>query len=141
MNENSQFTTGDETSNDGPMFSAYTFSKNDRKLKDQQSDRQIEPQTSRQSGRKLTDRQEVGGNELPPPDDNDLLQLESKLLNSTNFDFETSNPDGQADYEEYFDYLYKDGKKFKIKIQFLSGYEDKVLFEIVLICSNKCKEK
>ena len=89
-----------EDNNEPARNSAYTYRKEDRKLNtkavvdevDQKLVDEIE-ELDRQIGR-LPD-------ELPPPDDNDLLQLESRL-NST-------QPE-DADYEQYFDYLYKDGK-------------------------------
>ena len=77
----------------GPVMSAFTYRKEDRKLASDfdddldEADRQTDPQA-------------VDDNGLPPPDDNDLLLLESRL-NSTNLE--------DIDYEQYFDYLYKDG--------------------------------
>jgi hypothetical protein len=135
MSENNAFEEGVQDSDDGPTFSAYTFSKSDQKLNnnaaannrqtgrnlnagndrqtsrnlnagnDQQTGRNLNAGNDRETGRKLNavnDRQTDRPDEFPPPDDNDLLQLESKL-NST-------NPISEADYEEYFDYLYKDGE-------------------------------
>jgi hypothetical protein len=158
MSENNAF-EGVQDSDDGPTFSAYTFSKNDQKLNnnagandrqisrnlnagndqetgrnlnggndrqtgrksnavndrqtsrnlnagnDRQTGRNLNAGNDRETGRKLNavnDRQTDRPDEFPPPDDNDLLQLEKKL-NST-------NPISEADYEEYFDYLYKDGE-------------------------------
>jgi hypothetical protein len=135
MSENNAFEEGVQDSDDGPTFSAYTFSKSDQKLNnnaaannrqtgrnlnagndrqtsrnlnagnDQQTGRNLNAGNDRETGRKLNavnDRQTDRPDEFPPPDDNDLLQLENKL-NST-------NPISEADYEEYFDYLYKDGE-------------------------------
>jgi hypothetical protein len=147
MSENNAFEEGVQDSDDGPTFSAYTFSKNDQKLNnnaaandrqtrrnlnagnDQETSRNLNAGNDRQTGRKVNagndretgrnlnagndqqtgrklnagnDRQTDRPDEFPPPDDNDLLQLEKKL-NST-------NPISEADYEEYFDYLYKDGE-------------------------------
>ncbi len=82
--------TGDYD-DDEPTYAAFTYRKKDRKLNiggDDDIDRQI-------------DRQAVDGNEFPPPEDNDLLQLESRL-NSTQLE--------DIDYDQYFDYLYKDGE-------------------------------
>ena len=112
MSENNAFEEGVQDSDDGPTFSAYTFSKSDQKLNNnaaannRQTGRNLNAAANdRQTGRKLNagnDRQTDRPDEFPPPDDNDLLQLENKL-NST-------NPISEADYEEYFDYLYKDGE-------------------------------
>ena len=98
-----------------PQQSAYTYTKKDRKLnarqddlendlqqKERQNVRQNDHQNGRQNAQKEND-----GNKLPPPDDNDLLQLERKIssTNSTETDL--------LDYDEYFDYLDKDlGKNY-----------------------------
>jgi len=148
MSENNAFEEGVQDSDDGPTFSAYTFSKSDQKLNnnaaannrqtgrnlnaaandrqtgrklnagndrqtgrnlnagnDRQTGRNLNAGNDQQTGRKLNagnDRQTDRPDEFPPPDDNDLLQLENK--------FNSTNPISEADYEEYFDYLYKDGE-------------------------------
>ena len=91
-----------------PQQSAYTYTKKDRKLNARQDDLENDLQQNdrlddRQNGRQNAQK-ENDGNKLPPPDDNDLLQLERKI-SSTN--------STETDYDEYFDYLDKDlGKNY-----------------------------
>jgi len=91
-----------------PQQSAYTYTKNDRKLNAPQEDLENDLQQNNQQKSRQNVRQnalnENDGNKLPPPDDNDLLQLERKI-SSTNSTKTDTDP---LDYDEYFDYLEKD---------------------------------
>ena len=93
--------------------SSFTYKKRQRQLNasfQQQTDRQ---QTDRQQTDRIKNDQPEDGNKFPPPDDNDLLQLEKKL-NETNF----ALPE-MSEYEEYFDYIEGAGNQKKYNFQYL----------------------
>jgi hypothetical protein len=86
MSENSDFKS---------PVSSFTYKKRQRQL-----NANFQQQTDlTQTDRIETDRKVEDGNKFPPPDDNDLLQLEKKI-NQTNLD-QSDLPE----YEEYFDYM------------------------------------
>ena len=105
MSENFGFKSTNESPAVAQKVSSFTYKKRQRQLNanfQQQNDR---TQTDRQQTDRIkTDRPE-DGNKFPPPDDNDLLQLEKKI-NETNL----ALPE-MSEYEEYFDYIEGAGNK------------------------------
>ena len=99
MSENFAFKSTAESPAVAQRVSSFTYKKRQRQLNasfQQQTDRQ---QTDLIQTDRIKNDQPEDGNKFPPPDDNDLLQLEKKL-NETNF----ALPE-MSEYEEYFDYI------------------------------------
>ena len=104
MSENFALKSTAESPAVAQRVSSFTYKKRQRQLNasfQQQTDRTQtdRQQTDRQQTDRIKNDQPEDGNKFPPPDDNDLLQLEKKL-NETNF----ALPE-MSEYEEYFDYI------------------------------------
>ena len=113
MSENFALKSTAESPAVAQRVSSFTYKKRQRQLNasfQQQTDRQ---QTDRQQTDRIKNDQPEDGNKFPPPDDNDLLQLE-KNLNETNF----ALPE-MSEYEEYFDYIEGAGNQKKYNFQYL----------------------
>ncbi len=87
-----------------PQQSAYTYTKKDRKLNARPDDLENDLQQNNRQNDRQNAQTEKDGNKFPPPDDNDLLQLERKISSTNSTEIDTD----PLDYDEYFDYLEKD---------------------------------